>query len=324
MSDWEIKAEDQSVSYFFKGLKSLWSLLSSRKKMLKQIMFWIFFTQLLDIIFPFFFKLIFDELPNVIAFGAVTEYMIFLVVAMFLINLGRDYLNKFTLEKTFLKEIIYFENQWPIEAHKKLLDLSLGYHEKENTGKKISKIDKGCEKMVDVCCCLRWGMLPRGIYLVLNLLFVLIIDWRLGLLFIAPFFPAAYMMYKAWKKHVNIWEEWEDKKEKASGIFCQSVLNVKTVQNYVQEQRESKGFSSIRRYMQKIDVQASHGIQKYFFFMNEILTVFFILTIFAGVYLAAIGQVTVGTVVFIIATGNVTFSSLWQLIDEYCLVTHKG
>lgn len=323
MTDWEDQASisKSGFSFFVDGMKNLWELLGDTKDMARNLIIWIIAVDFLSLVFPLIIKLVFDELQQ--NHQKITSNLVFLIFALCAIRLFWQFLNNKSLEKRFIEFVIHLENLWPIMAQRKLLDLSISYHEKENTGKKIAKINKGCEKLVDILCRMRWNLLPNSFYFVLNLGFIFFLDYRLGLIFIAPILPAIYVNTLIWKRFEPVWEKWEDLKEDSTGFFCQSILNIRTVQNFSQENREFSCFSKIRKEMEKIDIDATLSQLNYFFLMDFFMMLSFLSTIITGVVFVINGQCTMGTVVYIVATGSSTFQSLWQVMHEYSQTYRK-
>jgi ABC-type multidrug transport system fused ATPase/permease subunit len=313
----------KSLAYFISGMKDYWAMLGGEKKAMMVYVFWIGFLQVLALGFHLILKELFDEIPLLVELGGFSRYAIALLIALFAVKLLTLALKRFALEIRFLKSLIKLENTWPVVAHKKLLELSLGYHERENTGKKLDKINKGCDRMVDITARLRWGFLPQLFYIVINIGIILFIDWRLGILFFLPFVPAAYLYFKAFQKAAPAFEEWEKEKEKSTGLFCQSVINIQTVQSYVQEEKEKSGFAAIREKMRQLDEKATIRMQIYFFSAISILYVFFMMTVLYGIFLVIKGESSVGTLVYIISTGSVTFEGLWVLVHEYTEILRR-
>lgn len=66
-----------------------------------------------------------------------------------------------------------------------------------------------------------------------------------------------------------------------------------------------------------MDIKASLGIQKYLFTMGAVLNLCFVFTIVMGLFFVYNGTGTVGTVVFVIATGNVTIQNIWGIVNTY-------
>lgn len=322
MSDWDeaVATKDRNLSYFVRGMKTLWELLGEEKPRIVKVFLVMVLVQLLNLTFPFFLKLIFDELPEILAKNSINNKVLWFIFGMFFVRIASLIITRFIQEPIFLRCIIRLENWWPVLAQQKLLDLSLGYHERENTGKKIAKINKGCEKLVDILANLFWGLIPSLLYMMLNVIFILAMDWKLGLLFLLPLIPALLINLKSYERFTPVWEKWEAEKEKANGLFCQSLINVQTVQGFVQEQREETNLSKIRNLMQDLDTDASLKMQKYFLAMGALLQLFFVFTIVVGIYFIVLQKSSVGTVIYIIATGNVTIQGIWEIIHVYTRV----
>ncbi|MBU0540652.1 ABC transporter ATP-binding protein/permease [Patescibacteria group bacterium] len=319
MSDWEDKtpAEEQTLSFFARGMRVLWELAGAERKRLAIVFLLIVALKALSITFPYLLKLVFDELPSVIAGGKIPSSIFTIIAAMFIVRIGGNALDRFVRERMFAKSIITLENAWPVLAQQKLLDLSMSFHERENIGKKIAKINKGVEKLTDVLVNLHYGFVPAILYIILNVAAITLMDWKLGLIFFAPLIPALALSFRGFERFTPAWEEWEKQKEVSHGVFCQSVINISTVQGYVQETYEKDRLSAVRHRMRSLDLDASYRIQKYFFGMGALLGLFFLATIAAGVWFVHLHISTIGTVVFIIATGNVTLEGVWEIVFIY-------
>lgn len=304
-------------SFFTKSIVVLWNLLYGEKRRIAVVTALLVFLTFLDLVFPYFLKLVFDEIPELVRKKEVGHMLYYMLAGVVLVKFVSLFLNHFVKERIFLKAIIGLENFWPVLAQKKLLALSLSYHERENTGKKIAKINKGCEKMLDIVGNLFWIFFPQLFYLIINAVIILILDWRLGLLFFVPLCIATGVNLKYYMKLIPKWELWEKKKEVSIGYFCQSLINVNTVQNFVKEKNEIARFASVRREMEEFDIDFSYQIQKYFFVIGSILQISFVSMILCGIYFVSIGEIPAGTVVYVVATGNVTVQGFFNLIQAY-------
>jgi len=319
MANWEdgFRYEDKGLSFFLTGIKNFWKLVGPEQRAMKLGFYWLIVTQLLALAFPYFLKLIFDDLPEVLKSGTISTRLICFIIIMFAVKISAILVTLFVKETIFIKGVIRLEAWWPVLAQSKLLALSLGYHERENTGKKISKIEKGIERMVEICVKLSWDILPQFIYLVANLTCMMILDWRLGLLFFLPFAPAYWINKRYYERMSGDWEKWEKKKEESSGYFTQSLLNIRTVQDFVQERREKERLQTVRECMRDLDTDINMTERYYIMGIRIVLNVFFLATIALGVYFVLMGQTKVGTVVFIITTGNVTIEGLGEIFNNY-------
>lgn len=316
--DWDAVPDikNQTVSYFVHGVKTLWALTSSQRKPILTVVAIVIVVELMGLTMPLIFKELVDYLPTVLKQG-ITAYVIGLVVFMFCLRTAMLVLRRFVQEPILLKAMIRLENYWPVVAHEKLLALSIKYHERENTGQKIAKVSKGVDKMLVMLEDFFWSLLPALFYLVLNAIVIFVFDWRLALIFILPLIPAVWLNLRSYKFFYSMWESWERKKEKSVGLFCQSIINVRTVQSYVAERREATTHEGVRKDMEVIDLKVSLTLQRYFFVMEMVLGFSLITTIVVGLYFTYRGWSTVGTVAYIMVTGNATLQSLWNIIQVY-------
>lgn len=321
-TDWDEKPdlEDQTIGFFMRGLKNLWELIGEEKPAMFKTMASQLVLTILILLTPMCMKVIFDHLPQAAAQGEMPTIVFAAIVGMFIIKIACLTVRQFLREIIFVKSVIRLENLWPVRAQDKLLALSLGYHARENMGKKIAKVNKGCDKMVNIMCNLGWNLMPNIYFLVINILFILFMDIRLGLCFSLPFVLAIYGNMYIYRKFASRWEEWEGKKEESQGIFCQSIINIATVQSYVQEDKERKRLGDVRERMTELDTDIFTEIQLYFWTIGSLLHISFVFTISFGTYLVINGQTTPGTLVYIIATGSVTIQSVWELTNVYTRV----
>ncbi|MBI2120336.1 MAG: ABC transporter ATP-binding protein [Parcubacteria group bacterium] len=317
MSDAKEDGDVLEFSLFTKGIGMLWKLLYEEKRRVVLIVLFLVLLTILNLAFLYLLKLVFDEITEVFTVKEVSPALFYIVLGMACVKVLELILYHFVKEPMFLKVIIRLENLWPMLAQKKLLALSFEYHEKENTGKKIAKISKGCDKMVDIIANIFWVVLPQLLYLAINTAVILFLDWRIGLLFLIPLFAAAVLNLKCYKKFAPEWERYEKKKEVSVGYFCQSLINVSTVQNFVKEEGEGERFSAVRRDMESLDSDVSIRMQRYFFAISAVFQLFFVLMILCGAYFVFLGEISAGTIVYVIATGNATVQGFWNLVQAY-------
>lgn len=316
--DWDGSQEvgKQTVSYFARGMRTLWGLISVERKRIMAAVAILIFVEGSGFAIPMLFKELVDYLPTVAERG-ITPFVVEAITAMFLVRIMILVVRRFVQEPIYLRAIINLEKVWPDMAQRKLLALSVGYHEKENTGRKIAKVNKGVDKLVRMMADLFWGLLPALIYLSINVVIILFLDWRLGLLFVLPLIPAVWINLKSYKTFYPAWERWEKKKEKSIGLFCQSIINIRTVQSFTSETREAAEHGGVREEMRVLDLDICLRIQRYYFVMEAILGLCFVFTITVGLYFVYLGWGTVGTVSYIFITGNVSLQSLWNMVQIY-------
>lgn len=309
---------DGGFAYFAKSLKNLWSLLEGQRRAVLSIVFWIVVIRSIDLSFPYLFKLFVNLKP-----GVAVTYWSQAVICLYWTMAGLTVVNilfRFLKELKVQKILIFLENHFPVIAHAKLLALSLNYHNHNNTGAKIAKIDNGSKTLVNVVGDVASALVGQFMFLVLNIGLIIYMDWRLGLIFLLPFIPAAYINYLSYVKFGPVWDRIQSKKEEASDIFCQSIIGVFTVKIYGQEEVANLEYAKMRGEIQDIDIKTIKKLQYYQSAVSAILYLFFYVTLWFCVDFVLKGKVDLGTVVYIYSTGATTFNTLSMFIYIYARV----
>ncbi|MBT5337781.1 ABC transporter ATP-binding protein [Candidatus Falkowbacteria bacterium] len=309
--------EKRGFKDFRNGIKNLWELIGDRKREVAFLVVTVILAQLMSLITPYLFKLIFDELPQILENREISTYLILLIAALFFFRFLHIVVVFFVQYIRMEKVMVKLEQYWPVLTQKKMLQLSLGYHERENTGKKVSKITEGCNRLNQLVADIYWNFFPEVLYLIFNVVIIIVLDWKLGVLFIIPFVFGIGIGNHAHKKQYKEWKSLTKKREKADGFFTQALLNVKTVQSFVREDYEVDRHSNLREEMVEQEIKVDYSLRKYFFSMSAIFNFLLIAIIVLGLYFVYLGISTIGTVVYIIVTGNGSMGRLHNLIRSY-------
>lgn len=319
MQDWDkdVRTEERTLEMFARGMKTIYELMGEEKNVLLFVACSIFAITGMNHLFPLLLGGLFDEIPKMVEVSGYTAkayWMLFAIISVLLISIAFD---RFVVETKFLKSWLKLERAWPVSAKEKLLKLSLTFHQRENTGKKISKIEKGCDRLIDIVGDLRWQLITRLCNLAINVSIVLILDWRLGLIFFVPFVPASLLYLHAFKYFGPTYERLEELFELSSGHLCQSIQLIQTVQSFGQEKKELEKFTEVRDKIMEMDIAASIGMQKYIFGAVAIMFITFTLMIWVGIHFLIQKSTSLGTLTYIVYTGGSTFDGLWQIINTY-------
>lgn len=318
MAEWtdHTDLKDRHIGTFFKGLKILWQMTGEHKKNIFLIFCLTIAFNTFGISNNYVLKMIFDGLAN----KSTGKYLLALILAYWAIKNVWSHLEHHVKEPLFIKTIVKLENEWPRKVQEKVLSLSLQYHERENTGEKIDKIRKGCDRLVEVTAMVFWSILPEFIFMTANIIVVTVMNWKLGLLFMAPVIPVMLIQRKIQLKYTPVWMEYSKKQEFATGLFCQSIFNRCTVQGFVQEEKEKERFAAVHNEMECLDIEASTAMQKYYFWISAILNSFLAATICLGCYFVYNRTATVGTIVYIAMTGGYMSQNLRNIMNNYSRV----
>lgn len=302
------------MQIFMNFLKQLKDLL---EPFLPKIQFLIVLTlsfELLKFINPYIMKIILDELTQA---GSIDwQKLLWLVVAMFLVGvIGSAYYRWIDIKR--FNFLLNLDRYLPNILHQKLLSLSLGYHEKENTGNKIVKIRRGVDRLGKLLDNATWDFFPTAFQTIFTFIFILIIDWPLGLVFGASI-PAYLLVTWRMNKIVGPWRDDAQRNyEKSAGIMGQSMINIHTVQSFAQERYEAKTYKNVLDTIFNLENKIWSKILNYNFTRNTILDVGRFLTLGFAVYQTARGVITAGSLVLFFTLSERVYSSVFRLSRIY-------
>jgi ABC-type multidrug transport system fused ATPase/permease subunit len=208
---------------------------------------------------------------------------------------------------------IRIEHNLSLFVFRRFLDLSLGYHESQNTGGKLSKLNTGLDNVRRIMDRLFWDFVPTLIKIATSFVFLLWLDYRIGLLFFVaiPFF--IYFTLRMNQKVAPFRRQIRQGIERVYGKYGQALYNVRTVQAYVQEDRES--FRARVGILEIIKVQFRYLQTKFLYDFWRSLVVSFggVLVVSLGVYLAYRGQLSPGTLVLVLGVSTGCYYSLFDI-----------
>ena len=278
------------------------------------------FYELIKLVNPFLLKIIIDTLT--LSGIAELKLLLWLVAGMLAVEEFQSFIGWIT-NRLIMKVILDVEYYLPISAQKKMMFLPLGYHERENTGNKITKVQRGVEHITNLIENLFWEILPTCLQLIITIIALFFIDWRFSISFFI-FFPVFfYLTYRANFKLKSRRQEMHQKWEEASGKMAQSIMNINAVQSFVQEQRETEEYKGIR---DTILTNESYVWNKV---MNFVATRDFLInsgrmtTLVMGIWFVYSGLTTIGTLVFVFTISEKAFFSMFRLSRFYDRIEHS-
>lgn len=307
--------QKEKNEFSFKGFwGGLWTLLEPSHKQLKRLLAFIVLAELSQFAGPYFLKKVIDLITN-FRLERLSD-LAFFIAAMFIADQVNSFLN-FLTDRRIFKNLIEAEAYLPIRAQAKMLFLSLGYHEKENTGNKISKIQRGVDKVVNLIGNMSWEVVPTLIQIIFTALILLIVDWRFALIFLffVPLF--ALITFKLNRELFPYRKDRHDKYEESAGQMTQAIININTVKSFVQEKRELRQFGLIRQKIKKISLFEFFKLINFNLSRNLVIDLGRISTLVFGVYLVYHSAITIGSLVFIFTISEKSFISLYRISRLY-------
>lgn len=291
-----------------------WYLLKPSHRQIKRLIVLIVVVELTRMIGPYLLKLIIDAITHLQP--GIFSWIIILIIAMFVSNQSVAFLNFFADKKIFaiLGDVIVYLSR---NAHRNMVFLDLSYHEKENTGNKITKIQRGVDKIEGLVGSLFWEVVPTLFQAVFSTIVLFVINWRFGMLFLIfiPLFIALTFrlnkdVFEPRRKRYTLEEE-------ASGMMTQSIININTVKSFVQEESENSRFKQRVNAMREMLLFEFGKVRRYNlgrFFIIDFGRVTLLLT---GVYLVQQGNITVGSLVFVYTISEKSLLSLFRISRLY-------
>lgn len=292
----------------------LWHFLEPFRKLLSAILAIIIVSAFLDLAAPYILKLVIDGLNG---FNLDNLVRLLRYIALYFIleeaGVGLGYLS----DRRILRFLVEIEYYLGIKAQETLVGLSLGYHERENTGAKIVKIERGVDKISEFINNVCWEVMPTLVQIILTLAALFWADWRLGLSFliVAPLY--IIVTYLANRKMYPIRKQIYRDYETASGKMGQSIININAVQSFVQEKRELDEFDKIKTYIRENEDKQWGWMMKIGLLRNSLTNLGRIAVLFLGVYLVFTGSMTIGTLIFAFTLSEKAYSSLMRISRFY-------
>lgn len=305
------KIEDYDIHGFW---VRIWELLKPSHKQIMYLFMVTFCLELMRLVGPYILKLIIDLITN---FPTLEMRMILLYIAgMFLANQATSII-AFLQDKRIFKILVDAEVYLYGDAFSKMVSLSLGYHEKENTGNKIIKVQRGVNKINELLGNFFWDVVPSSLQLVFTTITLFVIDWRFGvvILFFAPLF-----VYLTIKINKNVYPYRKARygiEEEASGMMTQAIININAVKSFAQEEREVGIFGRIRKKI-RYQVLFEYGkIMRQNLKRNLVIDLGRAFILLSGIYLIYQGDITIGTMVFVYTISEKSLLSLYRISRLY-------
>lgn len=303
--------KQKSIKNFW---KKIWQLIAPSQRQIMNLFVLILLLEFIRLIGPYILKIVIDKITN---FNVQEmDVILFLIVLMFISNQLASFFDYFADRKIFdvSSDIItYLSNN----AHKKMVFLSLEYHEKENTGSKIIKINRGIDKIDNLLGNFFWEVAPTIFQIILTAGILFWVNWIFGVI-ILIFVPIFVLLTLKVNKLVFPFRSKRfDEQETAGGLLVQSIININTVKSFVQEYREFRKFSLATKNVKKSILQEFGYILKYNVFRNLVIDLGRGLVLLFGIYLVIQNSITIGSLVFVYTISEKALLSLFRISRLY-------
>ncbi len=219
----------------------------------------------------------------------------------------------------YLIDIVLVRLLWKSEQYvsratfNKLLQLSIDYHEKENTGNKINIVNKGRDKLIDLLATYGWNFQPVVIQLIVTAVIMVFINWTFGLIFAASIIPFVLNMLKTYQGTQKYRSKRHDAYEASSGEIGDTLTNITVVKAFAQEKREAETFSSIWDEIKAFSIKEFKLHMIHGFLRSLSIEFMYAVLLIVGILEIRAGYITVGSLVFLISLTERAYSNIFQL-----------
>jgi len=298
-----------------------WKLLEPSHRQIKHVLILLFFVETMNLVGPYILKIIIDKITKLEM--AEIGVILFLIALMFSVNQIVSIIDYFADKKilSILADAMYYLSN---NAHKKMVFLSLGYHERENTGNKIVKISRGIDKIDTLFGNFFWEVAPTTFQIGLTVGILFWTNWIFGIISIV-FIPAfVYLTLRVNKKVYPLRKQRFDFQEQAAGIMAQSIININTVKSFVQEFREYRKFSKVTQKVKNNVSLEFKNILKFNLARNLIIDLGRGFVLLFGIYLLFEKSITLGSLVFVYTISEKALLSLFRISRLYDRIMESG
>jgi ABC-type multidrug transport system fused ATPase/permease subunit len=273
-------------------VKKIFEIIPEIKKGIWKASFIALIFELIKFVPVILIKLIIDML--VVDQGSTTQ-VIYFIMGVFLSYLALTFIDYYAKRVEFFW-MLQYETSILKKAKQKLLDLHLGYHESFSTGMQVSKITKGAHKLSELLWFTFNEFIPTIIQLLLTVLLLLYEQWILAAIF-ALFLPLILgITLSTYRKLQPLRKKYHQNYDDAVGELGESLLNISTVKDYVQEKQQFRKFEHL------LDQYERNARKRWYFAQGKLL--------WRDLLITAGRALTLGIASFMVVKGTLTAGSL--------------
>jgi ABC-type multidrug transport system fused ATPase/permease subunit len=292
-------------------LKKVWKILKPFHKNLYFIFVITVFFETIRMGGPYLFGKILDILINskgILSF----ETALFVVAGLGGVRLFSLIIDHIT-DWIIFNLLINAERYISTLAYEKMVDLSLDYHEKESTGKKINLINKGTDKLIQLVEGYAFEFQPVVLQLLVTAILILFTNWVVGIIFSLSLIPFTMITFHIYDSTKKLREKRHDAYDIASGEVGDTMTNITVVKGFAQEQRENRAYGIIRHSIKDFFVSEFGYRMLRGFGRNLLIEIFYMILLIVGLFEIRANALTIGGLVFLINLIERAYSNIYRL-----------
>lgn len=260
---------------------------------------------------PFISKRVIDTLVSGGGSAQSFHFLLILLGVLLLAKLIQATLNRVTWYLTNIF-VVKFESHLKQQGFDHLMELSIAFFSEQASGKLMSKLDRGVNRIISIVNNSGMHFLPSVVTALISFGIVLYYEWRIGLITLAAFIP--YILINHWRfQKNNVLEKREYKLYDEQYSHFWEVLNaMPLIKAFRAEKFERlrlaqffQDYVSLRKEMEKNTNKA---------FSGDVILESLSWAMYAYiVWMTWQGQITIGTMTLLIGLIGLIRQPLWQL-----------
>jgi len=290
-------------------IKKVLELVPDAKKGVGKSVFFAFIYEFLRFVPIIIVKIIVDEIVS--GQNSLTKLAWFLggVLASYLILTVIDYFVK----KVQFKWLIEWQTQLMRRTKKKLLQLHFGFHETINTSELLSKITKGVHKLSELTWFMFNEFIPTLVQLIVTVIILFYEKWLLALVFTA-FLPILLFVIITASKKVQVYRKsYHQNFDEAIGELGESLMNISTVKDYVQEKEQFRKYDSLLAKYEKNAQQRWDYEESFLIWRDLLISLGRALTLGLAAWMVLEGVLSAGSLVLVYTLTERAFLSSYRI-----------
>lgn len=232
-----------------------------------------------------------------------------LLVTIRVVSLSIDYVLDILIARLLWRA----EKHISTESFSKMLELSMDYHEKENTGTKIGLVNKGTDKLIDLLGSFTWEFQPIVLQLILSIVWMMFVSFQIGALFSLSVIPFLYITFRMFAQTRDLRVARFDAYETSSGEIGDTISNITVVQSFAQEKREKSSFQGLWQHIHELSSREFRHHLLVGFERSLLVELFYVILLGLGIWQIRSGTLSVGGLVFLINMIERAYSNVYRL-----------
>lgn len=291
-------------------LKKILEYTKPYRKTLIFISFLIVIMALLNQIEPFITRAITDQLVDGQGQG-VFSYIVILLAVLLSVKLIQSGLNRLSWYLTNIF-VIKFESSLKQLGFDHLMKLSLSFYNEQETGKVMSKLDRGVNRLTSIVNNSGMHFLPSVVTAIISFSIVLYYEWRIGVLTVLAFVP--YVAINRWRFEKNNKLERREYRlyDKQYAHFWEVLSSMELIKAFRAEEFEKNKLGNFFKKIINIRTEMEKNTNRSI--AGDIILESLSWSMYAYiVYITWQGQISIGTLILLVGLIQMIRQPLWQI-----------